>query len=102
MHVGGWKVNPAGNGIIRALNWPKLFEGFPPTGTGFSGEYELMNTPAELEDDNPGDAVPDFVPLDKVGIISIRTLSESAGGAVGFGPEAVLVCEEVVIQPGGH
>lgn len=88
MHVGGWLVNSAGNGNMRALNWPASYEGFPPNGTGYSGDYILKDKPTELKDNNPGDAVPDYVPLEEVGTISIRTLNESADGAVGFGPEA--------------
>lgn len=107
MHVGGWKTpggdlpisaprSPFSLGFLRALDWPTLFEGFGP-GQGYSGEYNLKNTPVEMKDDTPGNAVPDYVPIERVGTISIRDLSVTGPlGRAGFGPDAVKACGKVI------
>lgn len=97
MHVGGWAIRSLDMGGLRALAWPKLYEG-STAGKGYSGEYELKNAPPELEGSTPSDGVPDYVPLDRVGTVSIRTLSETdALGRVGFGPDAVVACGDVEV-----
>lgn len=95
--VGGWKVEALGRGEIRALVWTELFKG-AGAGEGYSGTYQLRDRPPELGDDSPRNGLPDYVPLDKVGTISIRVLSETdALGRAGFGPEAVVACGRVAV-----